>query len=220
VSNDLIARIWALGTPAVADAMDSLGLDPSPEPLSPAVPGSRIAGAAFTVLFAGLEPGRRPEPLGDYLQDVSAGEIVLLANGGRMDCSVWGDVLAEAARARGAGGTVIDGACRDRPELAVLGYPVFSRGACARSGKGRVWPASRQVPVRIGRLSVEPGDVLCADDSGVLAVPRARLAEVVAAGEDLARGDARMRAALRAGVPLPEARALRAAPPGAERKSR
>jgi 4-hydroxy-4-methyl-2-oxoglutarate aldolase len=208
---DLLARLRPLGTATVADAMDALGLPLAWEPLRPIALGTQVAGVAFTVRFAALQPGARAEPLGDYLERVPPGALVVADHGGRLDCSLWGDVLSEAAKARRLGGTLIHGACRDVPELIAAGYPIFSQGICARSGKGRVRPAEEQVPVRLGSLQVHPGDVLCADDSGVLVVPRDQLAEVVEAAERTARGERQMMEDLRAGLSLKDARARRAA---------
>jgi regulator of RNase E activity RraA len=119
---------------------------------------------------------------------------------------VWGDILSEVARRATVAGTVIDGCCRDLGEIRALRYPLWSRGSYMKSGKNRVRLAAVQEPVEVAGVRVHPGDVVCADDSGVLVVPAGlagpvaeRVARVVAM-EELVRAD------IARGVPLREAR--------------
>jgi regulator of RNase E activity RraA len=100
-----------LGTAAVGDALDRLGLATQCTGLRPLHHSSRLFGPAFTVamLPAAVEPGT----VGDYIDDVPPGHVVVIDARGRIDATVWGDLLTAAARKRSVAGTVIDGACRD-----------------------------------------------------------------------------------------------------------
>ncbi len=91
---------------------------------------------AFTVRY--VTAGSPPGTVGDYLDDVPPGGVVVLDNGGRTDCTVWGDILTAMADQRGVAGTVIDGVCRDVQRALGLVYPIYSRGRFMRTGKDRV----------------------------------------------------------------------------------
>ena len=94
----------------------------------------------------------------------------MLDNGGRTDCTVWGDILTAVAHQRGIAGTVIDGVSRDVRRALELGYPIYSRGRFMRTGKDRVEVAEVGGPVTIGGVQVAPGDLLVGDDDGVVAI--------------------------------------------------
>jgi len=163
--------------PVISDALDMLGIPGGLPDLRPVWAGAGCCGPAYPILFEPVEPGVFG-PAAEYVDDVPPGSVVLLANGGRIDCTVWGGLLAVFAKRHGIAGTVIDGACRDLDEIARLAYPVFARGVFMRSGKHRVRMLGADVPVSIGGVRVRPGDLLRADGSGVIVVPFDRAAEV------------------------------------------
>jgi 4-hydroxy-4-methyl-2-oxoglutarate aldolase len=96
----------------------------------------------------------------------------VLDNGGRVDCTVWGDILTAMANQRGVAGTVIDGVCRDVQRALGLLYPIYSRGRFMRTGKDRVEVSDVNRPVTVGGVQVRPGDLLLGDADGVIAVPQ------------------------------------------------
>jgi regulator of RNase E activity RraA len=154
---------------AVSDALDRLG---RPGPLfgiAPLFDDARLCGPAFTVRY--VTAGSPPGTVGDYLDDVPPGAVVVLDNGGRPDCTVWGDILTAMAADRGVGGTVIDGVCRDVRRALGVGYPIYSRGRFMRTGKDRVEVSDVERPVTVGGVQVRPGDLLLGDADGVVAVP-------------------------------------------------
>ena len=144
--------------------------------------------------------------VGDYIDDVPPGAVIVLDNGGRTDCTVWGDILTEIAHRRGIAATVIDGICRDAHLCLELGYPVFSRGHWMRTGKDRVQVEAVNEPVNIGQARVAPGDLICGDTDGVLVIPRAHEEAVLAAAEDIHAVEMKIREAVRGGMRLDEAR--------------
>lgn len=192
-------------TAAVSDVLDMLGYNNGLLGIRPLKPGHRVCGPAFTVAFEPVAPGE-PAPAADYIEQVPPGHVVALANDGRTWCTVWGDILSALAQSRGIAGTVIDGACRDATEIMALDYPMFSLTAYMKSGKNRVRMVATQVPVTIGGTHVEPGDWLVGDNSGVVAVPAARRAEVAGLVREVEAMEARVIADVRAGIPLAEAR--------------
>jgi 4-hydroxy-4-methyl-2-oxoglutarate aldolase len=132
--------------------------------------------------------------------------VVVLDNQGRLDATVWGDLLTIVAHRRRVAGTVIDGICRDVDRSLTLGYPIFSRGNWMRTGKDRVRVEATQVPVSVGGIRVEPGDLLLGDGDGIVVVPAARADEVLETAERIEGAEAAIRAAIEAGTPLGAAR--------------
>jgi regulator of RNase E activity RraA len=144
--------------------------------------------------------------VGDYIDDVPPGSVVVLDNAGRLDATVWGDILTTMAHRRGLGGTVIHGVCRDAARSLELGYPIYSRGVYMRTGKERVQADGYDVPVSLGEVRVEPGDVLVGDADGVLVVPRGREEEVLGIAREITEAEDRIRQEIDQGSRLDEAR--------------
>ncbi|MET0189037.1 MAG: RraA family protein [Pseudonocardia sediminis] len=199
-----IARLAALPTAAVSDALDRLGLDGQLEGITALQAGQRICGPAFTVSYEPItdEPGT----VGDFLDDVPAGAVVVIDNAGRTDCTVWGGIMTGAARARGVGATVVHGACRDVSVALGRGYPIWSTGHYMRTGKGRVRMVGTGRELTIGCSRVAPGDLICGDADGVLSVPAGRARAVLELAEEVEATESRIVDALQAGSSLREAR--------------
>lgn len=173
----------APSTAAVSDAMDRLGAAGTLPGVAPVWPGQRLWGRAFTVRYRAA--GSPPGTVGDYIDDVQAGQVVVLDNAGRLDCTVWGDILTAVAASRRVAGTVIDGVCRDVAHAGELGYPLYSRGRFMRTGKDRVEVSDVDVPVSVAGVQVRPGDLLVGDDDGVIAVPQTAEHEILALADDI-----------------------------------
>ena len=77
--------------------------------------------------------------MGDFLDDVEPGQVVVIDNGGRDWCTVWGDIMSLDANLKGVSGTIIDGVCRDLPAIERIGYPIYSKGVYMVTGKDRVY---------------------------------------------------------------------------------
>src|SRR5690348_10527945 len=170
-TDENIQRASRLDTTALSDALDRLGIAGQCLNIKPLDHRFRLTGRAFTILYgpAGTPPGT----VGDYIDDVAAGDVVVLDNGGRENATVWGDILTMVAHRRGVGGTVIDGACRDTHLSRELVYPIFSRSYSMRTGKDRVQVEAMGGSVNIGDARVHQGDLLRGDADGVLVIPRA-----------------------------------------------
>src|SRR6266508_2443220 len=177
--DDIIEEFKRLPTAAVSDAMDSLGLHGACLGIKPLTHSFKLVGRAFTLLYRPIGYVERGT-VGDYIDDVPPGDVVVLDNGGRLDCTVWGDILTLTARGRGVAGTVIDGVCRDVARAIEVNYPIYSRSHFMRTGKDRVEVDEVNVPVGIGDVQVRPGDVLMGDADGIVVIPRSREADVLA----------------------------------------
>jgi regulator of RNase E activity RraA len=194
----------AYSTATVSDALDKLGCPGSMLGLAPLFDGARLCGRAFTVRY--VVAGSPPGTVGDYLDDVAPGEVVVLDNGGRVDCTVWGDILTAMAADRKVAGTVIDGVCRDVERVLGIGYPIYSRGRFMRTGKDRVEVSDVGRPVTIGGVTVRAGDLLLGDADGVLAVPREIEDEVAAISAQIAAREDAIVTDILAGTSLADAR--------------
>jgi regulator of RNase E activity RraA len=201
--SELVARAAGLDTATISDALDRKGVAGQCAGIAPCGP-FKLAGRAFTLRYgpAGVPTGT----VGDYIDDVAPGGIVALDNSGRLDATVWGDILTEIAHRRRIGGTVIDGVNRDVQLCRELDYPVISRGVWMRTGKDRVQVEQVDQPINLGGVRVSPGDILIGDADGVVAIPRSMELEIIESAEDIQRAEESIRAACRQGARLDEAR--------------
>jgi 4-hydroxy-4-methyl-2-oxoglutarate aldolase len=148
-----------------------------PAAIKPVAAGMALAGPALTV----------HSPPGDNLWlhralDIARpGDVLVVHCSGAHEFGYWGEIMATMALARGLAGLVIDGCVRDGALLAELGFPVFARGLCIR-GTGKDFGAIGWLnhPVWMGDVVVQGGDLIVGDGDGVVAIPAARAAEVVA----------------------------------------
>lgn len=200
-----VNRAANLDTAAISDALDKLGIAGQCLGIKPRDHAFRLTGRAFTILYGPIDPVN-PGTVGDYIDKLEPGTVVVLDNGGREDATVWGDILTALAHRKGLAGTVIDGANRDTQLSLELGYPIFSRSYSMRTGKDRVQVDAEQVPVTIGQARVLPGDILRGDADGVLVIPRDRETEILDVAEDIAAAEQAIRSLLDTGASLAEAR--------------
>ena len=202
--NRNVARAAKLDTATLGDALDRLGIVGQCYRIKPRSPAFRMAGRAWTLLYG--PAGNPPGTVGDYIDDVPPGSVIVLDNGGRDNATVWGDILTEIAHRRGIAGTLIDGVCRDTALCLQLGYPVFSKDHWMRTGKDRVQVEATGVPVTIGEARVAPGDIVKGDADGVVVIPQAHEDRVLDTAEAIETAEDAIRAAVRGGMRLDEAR--------------
>ncbi len=197
--------ITGLSCTDISDALDRLGIPGQCFGIMPLDRSFRLAGRAWTLRYGPV--GQDRGTVGDYIDDLGPADVVVLDNAGRLDATVWGDLLTSTASRRGIAGTVIDGICRDMDRSIELNYPLYSRGNWMRTGKDRVRVEQTAVPVSIGGIRVEPGDWLKGDGDGLVSVPASRIDEVLAIAHEVHDAEERIRAAIFDGASLREARA-------------
>jgi 4-hydroxy-4-methyl-2-oxoglutarate aldolase len=190
----VVAAARALPTATVHEAGGRVGVMPSA--IKPVSPAFRLCGPAVTV----HSPGGDNLWLHRAIYVAQPGDVLVVHVSGVHDFGYWGEIMSCAAKARGLAGLVIDGCVRDGGILADFGLPVFARGLCIR-GTGKDHGARGWVnfPTLFDNLTVNAGDLIVGDADGVVAIPRERAAEVVAAAEQREAKEAAILERIRAG---------------------
>jgi regulator of RNase E activity RraA len=202
--DDLVKEFRKLDTTAISDALDRLGIRGGCYGITPRVLGVKTAGRAFTVRYrpCGVEKGT----VGDFLDDVEPGQVVVLDNGGRTYGTVWGDIMTVYAQKRGIAGTVIDGVCRDMPRIHEVKYPIYTRGHIMVTGKDRVELDGINIPVAVSDVQVRPNDIVACDDTGVVIVPHDRAEEILKIAKEIDEIEQSILGMLDKGMTMREAR--------------
>lgn len=205
MADDNVQRASKLDTATISDALDKLGIAGQCLGIKPRDQQFRLAGRAFTLLYGTFDPDN-PGTVGDYIDELAEGTVVVIDNNGQEDATVWGDILTLLAHKKKLAGTVIDGACRDVHLCLELGYPIYSRSYSMRTGKDRVQVIEEQIPVTVGDALVGPGDIIRGDSDGVVVISKDREQEVLAVAEAIDAAESEIRAQLEAGSRLDAAR--------------
>ena len=133
-----------------------------------------------------------------------SGRVLVIETAHRHRRGRVGGVLSNAAQAAGVEGVIVDGPARDIDEAAELGFPVYARGATARTARGRIYEEGFNIDVTVGELTVHPGDLIIADRSGVAVVPEDRAEDVMGKAESIVARERAMTEAVRRGQPVSE----------------
>jgi 4-hydroxy-4-methyl-2-oxoglutarate aldolase len=201
---DRLAKLYA---PVVADVLDKVGFRNQclHSRVRPLFPEARCAGFALTVQTV---PARELAPAHPYagelaaVDSLQAGDVLVVSE---CEWSFWGELLSTAARYRGCRAVVIDGYTRDTRAIVAMEFPVFCRGVHPADSLGRIDVAEHDVPIHCGGVLVRPGDLILADEDGIVAVPSPVAEQALTLAEEKVRGENLVRGALAEGMSVTEA---------------
>ena len=188
----VIDALAQIGTASVHEAIGRRGY--AGPHIRPIQHDTKIGGSAITV---SCHPGDNLM-IHAAVETCRPGDVLVVTNTAPSTHGMFGDLLAGALMARGVRGLVIDAGVRDTADLRAMGFPVWSQYVSCE-GTVKASPGSVNRPVVLGGLSVEPGDVVCADDDGVVVVPRREAAEALALSQARIAKEAVSREKLNAG---------------------
>ena len=188
----LIEELRGLATGTLANALDAVGLHHNvAAELRPVAPGLRLVGPAVTVKQSADTFGAFPAAafkVGAMIDAAGAGDVIVVDSEGA-PYSTWGGLASKAASLKGIAGLVVDGAVRDLEEILETGFPVFSRHLTPTTGRTRLKLEAVNVPVHVGGVGVAPGDLVVADGSGIVCLPRDLAPEIVERARRFAADD-------------------------------
>ena len=165
---------------------------------------SRFVGTALTVR---LFPGDLVDCL-DALSVARKGDVIIVDAAGETETSIWGGLMAGLCQQKGVVGAVVDGAIRDTDEIKSLGFPIFSRAIVPRSTHSpyskRLEPIEVNVPIQCATILVSPGDVVLADEIGVVVVAAHEAADVLKRAQEQAAQEEATRQRIRQGKTVEE----------------
>lgn len=193
----------------VCDALDSMGLThQSPRvALHPQTVNTLLVGRCRTTLWADMAHVD-PQPYELELRAVDAcqpDDVMIAAAQGSMRSGIWGELLSTAARNRGCLGAIVDGAVRDTRQMTAMGFPVFARARCIYDSQNRQRVVDVDVPVEIDGVRFNSGDLVFADQDGVVVVPQEVEIEAIRRAWDKVHAENITRDAIKAGMLATEA---------------
>ena len=174
---------------SVADAMEQLYgqkayMKHDMRPLNP----TKFAGPAVTVLLKKEEHHEGAKAGNGMLEAIDkapAGSVYVIVLEDGLDTAGIGGLMATAMRYRGLAGAIVDGGVRDTPQIRKLQFPVFSRGVVPSTSVNHYRFVGMNIPVNCAGVEVSPGDIVAADEDGVVVVPKAHAAEVLKKSQEL-----------------------------------
>lgn len=188
----------------VSDALDQEGYPrQSPRvPLKPLTVNTPLVGRCRTTLWAEMaHPDPRPFELELRAVDsCQPDDVIIAAANGSLRSGVWGELLSTAARNTGCVGVIVDGAVRDVRQMRAMGFPCFARATIVYDSRDRQRVIDLDVPVEIEGVRFHPGDLVLADEDGVVVVPRAVEAAVVRRAWEKIHAENRVREAIKGGM--------------------
>ncbi|SDG23996.1 RraA family protein [Dyella sp. 333MFSha] len=186
--NALIQGFHAVATASVADAVDTVCgkrgyMD---QQIKPRINDKKIVGPAVTIAEGPTDEKLPPQHALDAIDESEAGSVIVISIQAEENVAVWGGLMTAGALANGHVGAVLDGGVRDLTEIRRdYDFPVYARSVSPGTTVGRYRTLASNVTVEMAGVTVNPGDIIVADIDGVIVVPRAQAAEVLALSQEI-----------------------------------
>jgi regulator of RNase E activity RraA len=198
ISPELLERLRVIPPAEAGHLLDFGFMDPALRPVGRK--GFLVCGPAVTVRVMAVDSSI----VHRAIELAQPGDVLVIDRNGDRKHAAWGEMTSLVAQQRGLAATVVDGPATDVVEIEELGYVVFSRGVSAITTRGMGISGEINVTVQCGGVPVAPGDLILADDNGVLVLPPALVPEIIDACEARVQRQIMLREALRAGQSLAE----------------
>jgi regulator of RNase E activity RraA len=164
--------------------------------IRPVIVGS-IVGRAATSIARATTPDKATPTLAtkhsvEMIDNSKPGEVGVIVMEDGLDVAAIGGLMATAAKARGMEGMIIDGGVRDVPEIRGLGLPVYAASVTPATAVGRWATVANNVPVQCGGVTVRPGDIIVANEDGIVVVPQEKAADVLKTAQEIDQRESKM----------------------------
>lgn len=204
----MIRAYWSLSTPNVSDALDRMGVNGAPLGILPLWPNCpKLVGRAVTMKLVPLDQESGSPVLGtlEAIGTGQAGDVLVIDQGGRIDVNSLGSVAVFTAVRQGFIGAVIDGVTRDVDDMHAMGFGVYAKGIIQQSIRNRCAFGGHGMQVQLAGAPVSPGDLIVADDNGMVVVPWGQVHQALELAQDFAETEERVKDAISRGVDPVEA---------------
>ena len=186
ISPEMISAFRSITTASVADALWALGVSGHMTHEIKPFMKVKIVGPAVTVREEPTTEKVPPSHALDLIDHSAPGSVIVIAIDGFRDVAIWGGLMTAGAVVNGLEGAVLDGGVRDVEEIERdFGFPVFSRSICPATTVGRFKTVAANVPVTVGGVTVNPGDLIVGDRDGVIVVPSGMVEAVLKGAQDI-----------------------------------
>lgn len=206
--NNLIKQFLHLDSASISDALDSFKISGGLPGIKALFPKTTCVGFAYTVKYEPIKGLKEFQNAGNYIDRVPENSIIVIDNGGRTDCTTWGNILTEVALQKKIRGTVIHGCARDISEIREKKYPLFATSTFMQSAKNRARKVAENNPIYIGNVKIEPGDIIFCDENGCLAIPSNLASEIAQRAMNVLNTENKIIQAIQSGMQLEDARKL------------
>ena len=178
---EIVAGFESIGTSTISDILDEMGLDCLVSGVRAVREDFRLVGPVLTIKeISGPLGTYKTEDfqMGKLIDMAQPGDVLVFDNSGK-EISTWGGLASTAAKEKGIKGVIIDGGSRDADEVAALDFPVFSRHITPRAARTRIKMVEMNGMIQCGGIRVRPGDIVVADPTGVIIIPKEKAEEVL-----------------------------------------
>lgn len=200
---ELVRRYEGVFTAAVNDVLRDMKYlyQTLPNSIMPLRDHMKVAGAAFTIKGSkNLSLENEMEERARMLEAIPANSVCVWDTGGDDESAQWGEIMTMASRKRGCRGAVVDGGVRDTQRILEMDFPVFCRYRTGNGMAGRFRMIGYQMTVRIGNVTIRPGDIIFGDADGVIVIPREIAWEVLTRAEAIRDGEIGIRDMVQEGM--------------------